>query len=153
MFISLLEGKKGNWLSLTKGISQFSFFWALFLLERHLQLTALDRFHTLKHFDLTNGLIDIYFSKSPFHGFILIASCFPRDHAMRQTWTKYNVLRLYNERLLIIIELPVESPGNCAGRQQRALTTTGIRETTALSDFTEALCFLMLYSTILMPTL
>ena len=50
--------------------------------------------------------------------------------------TKYNVLRPYNERLLIIIERYLESPGNCSGRQQRALTTAGIRETTAVSDFT-----------------
>ena len=100
MSISLLKRKKkNNWLSLlTKGISQSFFLFVCFLFFvffPELYFFWRGTFHlnhwtgfTLKHFGLTNGLIDIYFSKSRFHGSVprsWIASCLPRDHAMRQT--------------------------------------------------------------------
>lgn len=109
MFICLSEKNLKRLSFLTKGISQCFFCCTSFLLERHFLLESLKRFHTLKHFGLTNGLIDIYFSKSSFHGILprsWIASnpapqrlCYERDMA------NYTSLHPYNEGILIVTEL------------------------------------------------
>lgn len=65
--------------------------------------------------------------------------------------TRYRLLHLHNEEILIAIELwKVQEPVKTGSREQEQPLA---RERPALFDYTETFCFLMLHSTTLISTL